>query len=91
MVNRAKLNYVIDVGLGVSFFLVFITGLVKFPGLVQFFGISRGSLPSLQSSTLHDWSGVVMGLLVLIHLILHWKWIVCMTKSIFSKEKKCES
>jgi len=41
-------------------------------------------------STIHDWSGIVMVLLVLVHLILHWDWIVCETKNIFSKKEVCE-
>ena len=85
MVNKAKMNYVIDVALGISFLLVLATGVIKFPGLVQMLGISRGSLPISQMSTIHDWSGLIMGLLVLVHLILHWRWIVCMTKSFFRK------
>ena len=29
---------------------------------------------------LHDWTAVALLALVIIHLILHWKWIVYMTK-----------
>jgi predicted ferric reductase len=35
----------------------------------------------------HDWSGIVICLLVLVHLILHWKWIVHMTMLSFKKKK----
>ncbi|MBN2304383.1 MAG: DUF4405 domain-containing protein [Anaerolineae bacterium] len=30
--------------------------------------------------TLHDWAGILMGVLVLIHVVFHWKWIVCQTR-----------
>ncbi|MBN2042298.1 MAG: DUF4405 domain-containing protein [Candidatus Aenigmarchaeota archaeon] len=89
MVNKAKLNYVIDVGLGISFLSVFITGIVKFPDFLQYFGITRRYIPVQGLSTIHDWSGIIMGILVLVHLVLHWKWIVCMTKSFFRRGGKC--
>ena len=36
---------------------------------------------------LHDWVAVSLLVMIIIHLILHWKWIVYMTKSYF-KEKR---
>ena len=36
--NRNKLNYLVDLGLAISFFSVFITGLIKFPGLIRVIG-----------------------------------------------------
>ena len=74
--NKAKLNYWIDVGLGISFFVCFYTGLVKWPGLINVIGASAYKTLSFSKiSRLHDMSGLIMGLLVLVHLILHWKWI----------------
>ena len=34
---------------------------------------------------LHDWGGIVMLGGVFVHLILHGKWIVCMTRNLFKK------
>ncbi|MCK4500779.1 DUF4405 domain-containing protein [Candidatus Babeliales bacterium] len=86
--NRTKLNYWIDVGLALSFFICFLTGLIKWPGLIKIIGVSAyKALSRPNISMLHDWSGLIMGLLVLVHLILHWKWIVCVTKSMFGKNK----
>jgi len=78
--KQSHLNYIIDIGMGISFLACFITGVVKFPGLLRSLGINRQALPLYGISVLHDWSGVAMGLLVLTHLVLHWRWIVCMTK-----------
>ena len=87
--NRTKLNYWIDVGLALSFFTCFITGLIKWPGLVRIIGApAYRTLHVKNISLLHDWSGLIMGLLVIIHLVLHWKWIVVVTKSIFKKGDK---
>jgi len=82
--NRVKLNYWIDVGLAISFLACFITGLVKWPGLIKIIGVSAYKILHVPNiSILHDRSGLIMGALVLIHLALHWKWIVAVTKSMF--------
>ena len=87
--NRPRLNYWIDVGLALSFFTCFFTGLIKWPGLIKIIGTSAyRTLHVSNISTLHDFSGLIMGLLVLIHLALHWNWIVVMTKSIFKRGEK---
>lgn len=33
---------------------------------------------------LHDWVAVALLVMLIIHFILHWKWIVHMTKKVFS-------
>ncbi len=87
--NKAKLNYLVDIGLAVSFFICFITGLIKWPGLIKIIGVPIYKVLHVRNiSVLHDWSGLIMGLLVLIHLALHWKWIVCMTKDMVFRKKK---
>jgi hypothetical protein len=84
--NNVKLNYWIDVGLAISFFTCFYTGIIKWPGLIKIIGVSTYKILYFGNiSRLHDLSGLIMGLLVLIHLVLHWKWIVSVTKSIFKK------
>ncbi len=87
--NRTMLNYWIDIGLAISFFVCFSTGLVKWPGLIKIIGVSAYKILKVPNiSVLHDWSGLIMGLLVLIHLALHWKWIVAVTKKVFGLNQK---
>jgi len=86
--NRAKINYLIDIGLAISFFVCFITGLIKWPGLVKTIDANfYGLLSNRKISMLHDLSGLIMGILVMVHLALHWKWVVAMTKNFFSGKK----
>jgi hypothetical protein len=85
---KPRTNYWIDVGLAISFLIVFITGVIKWPGLLFKLGVNVKNLPIKRISLAHDWAGLIMGILVFVHLILHWKWIVVMTKSLFKKKEK---
>lgn len=55
-------------------------------------GVSGGASRSFLGISKHDWSEVhfavalVLVLLVIIHIVLHWNWIVCSVKSrLFSR------
>ena len=37
---------------------------------------------------IHDWVAVALVVLVVVHVILHWKWIVRMAKSLFKVKPK---
>ncbi len=82
--NNLKLNYWINVGLIIFFFISFLTGLIKWPGLIKVIGTSAYKVLYIKNiSLLHDWSGLIMSLLVLVHLVLHWNWMAAITKNIF--------
>lgn len=34
---------------------------------------------------IHEWLGIALGIALIYHLLLHWNWIVAITKRIFSK------
>ncbi len=36
--------------------------------------------PDFSGLTLHEWAGLVMGAALVIHVILHWKWVVNVTR-----------
>jgi hypothetical protein len=86
MTGKGRLNYFIDCGMIITFFLAFITGVIKIPELTWFFRDVFLIIPVSTLSQIHDYSGIVMGLLVLAHIVLHWNWIVAMTKSTFRKK-----
>lgn len=86
MTDKGTLNYFIDCGLIITFSLSFITGIVKFPEWTRYFSDVFLIIPAFSISQIHDISGLVMGLLVLSHLLLHGRWIVAMTKSTFGRK-----
>ena len=88
MSDKVRLNYVLDVVIVFAFILATASGLVflwagsggyqggRNPGfLTEILGLSRATW-----SDLHTWTGIVMIAGVLVHLLLHWNWIVCMSK-----------
>lgn len=88
--NRNKLNLIIDLFAFIAFLVVAKTGLIIFfflPSGVrqgryqEFFGITKATY-----SNIHDWAGIIMIVLVIIHVVLHWRWIVCNFLNIFKKQ-----
>lgn len=83
--KKATANYWVDVSIGISFILSVVSGLVFLlpvaPG-ARILGISY----SLWSD-LHTWSSVGMILGVAAHLVLHWRWILGMTKKMVLPER----
>ncbi|NYT08021.1 MAG: DUF4405 domain-containing protein [Methanomicrobiales archaeon] len=88
---RAQIKYIVDVGLAVSFILCFITGVIKFPGFLRAIDATHRVLPMRDLTIIHDWTGILMGLLVAVHLILNYRWIVAMTRQIFGKKQMSEA
>ena len=80
--QRSSLNYIIDLGLLISFAAVLLTGIVKFPILIRVLARSGVYLPSGEITLIHEWGGVALALFTLLHLALHWKWMVSTTRRI---------
>ena len=91
--SKTKLNYWLDVVIGLAFILSFATGVAfLFMGesgyqggrnlsySVAFLGIARETWKDL-----HTLGSLVMGAGVGIHLVLHFNWIVCVTKRMLPK------
>ena len=98
MSNKAKVNFALDVVIAAAFLLSALSGIVMLlvPG-----GYQGGTNPNFgrevlwlgheQWGDLHTWSSLVMIAGVLVHLVLHWKWIVCMFKNSLAFEQRGSS
>lgn len=86
--KKATINYWIDVGLFVGLVDLVISGFVMKFGTGDFF-----DLVGVQYTTwllFHDWGAYFFTVCSVLHIILHWQWIVCMTKRMVKgEEKKC--
>ena len=97
--SKTQLNYVLDVVIAVAFIASALSGVVflfagsggyqggRNPGFrTEILGVDRAIW-----SDLHTWVSLVMIAGVVIHLALHWNWIVCMTKRLISDRQKASS
>jgi hypothetical protein len=80
------------------FSLVFIMGLVSLAetlsGFILSFALPSGSGRGSQGLTylgltrhtwvdMHDWMAIALVVIVLVHMVIHWKWVVRMTRQVF--------
>ena len=79
------LLYIVDVLLLVFSIIVVISGVIKFPGLLPLLNIDPFSLPQAEITFLHDWIGIVLTVLTLVHIILNWKWIQAMSRKLLNR------
>jgi hypothetical protein len=79
-------RYILNILMSLSFLVLLMTGVFKFPELQLALGLYQYPLPWRTISFLHDWSGVVLGILILIHLWLNRRWFSSGTKNIFCKK-----
>jgi NAD-dependent dihydropyrimidine dehydrogenase PreA subunit len=90
MMRKVWLNYWVDMVTGTAFLLCGLTGVIflVFPSLVQTSG-GEATILGVSLSTwhwVHDWSGVVMTAGVGVHLALHLRWMLKMTRKLGSGE-----
>jgi hypothetical protein len=90
MKNDQIIRWCVDVAMGITFLVSFITGLIKFAVLMRIGGIGQIVLPLAGISDIHDKAGVLLGLFVVIHLYLNRHWILTMTRKILTGKKTDE-
>jgi hypothetical protein len=102
MSSNAKLNYLVDVVIGVAFILSALSGLILFVfpsgyqgGRNPYYGRTVLFLTTHAWSELHTWGSLAMIVGVGGHLLLHWRWMVCMTgkllKGVLPAQPKAEA
>jgi len=91
--SKSRLNLLVDGMIGVGFLVEAISGYILAVVLpssgyqggrnldrLESFIISRHSWLAL-----HDWFAVVICLGVLVHIVLHWRWITCIVRNLFQE------
>ncbi|MBC7228118.1 MAG: DUF4405 domain-containing protein [Thermoflexales bacterium] len=97
--NKAKWNYLWDVLLALIGLLSGISGIVllligeggyrggRNPNFIRpFLGLERWLW-----NDLHTWASIAFMVGVVIHVALHWKWIVCMTQAMLRSPRRSAS
>jgi hypothetical protein len=90
--SEAKRNYWVDTVIGVVFLVVAVSALV-FLVPTSWIDFSASTTPTILGldfgvwQTMHKYAGIAMLIGVVIHQLLHWKWIVNMTKRLLPRSK----
>lgn len=90
--NKTKINYAVDVILTFLFIIVAVIGFFMYLVIPE--GVTQGRYQvymGLSKATwimIHNRTSILLTVFVLIHFILHLKWIKCITANIFSKSGK---
>ncbi|OYT54694.1 MAG: hypothetical protein B6U72_01810 [Candidatus Altiarchaeales archaeon ex4484_2] len=85
--DKAGLNYVTDALMALSLIFTAASGFILLFFLP--YGIRQGRLQEFLGLSkqawimVHDLSGLILVILVIVHLSLHWRWAVSMTKKYF--------
>jgi len=85
MMNKTKINYWVDLVIALAFILSAVSGIVF---LFPMNGSTALGITYQLWNQIHTWGSLLMIGGVLAHLILHWKWIVAMTKKTFFSPAK---
>jgi hypothetical protein len=86
--RQSRINFSLATIMFALFFLTSLSGLIGWHPLAggyrggrnPFPGATPLALTRLDWNDLHIWVGVAMVALILVHLALHWKWIVCVAR-----------
>ena len=99
MISKAKINFWTDVVIGLAFVIAAVSGIVLL--FAPSGGYQGGRNVHYEQTilllghhtwdTLHTWGSIAMIAGVFVHLVLHWKWMVCMTKRLIGRPKKSTS
>jgi hypothetical protein len=95
MSQKAKLNYAIDVAIGVMFLFSALAGLILFfapsgyqGGRNPYYNQPVLGLNTHAWDTIHTWSSMAMIAGIGAHIALHWTWIVCMTRKALAVKRR---
>lgn len=64
----------------VSFLILAVTGILKFPELQKFFSFIYTFIPPSAVTFFHDWSGIILTLLIILHIVLNTKILTSLKK-----------
>jgi len=77
--NKIKIYFWLDILMLIFFIIVAISALILFTGL-RLEGIRNQDL-----KLIHNYSGLILIIIMVIHFLLHFKWVTSVGKSLFKK------
>lgn len=102
MTVKPRTNYLLDVIILALLVIVLLSGLLLWQVYPAGGARHRGAHDAADSAqallgieraemrSLHDWAGLLMGALVGLHLLFHWKWIGCQTRRLLGRPARSQ-
>ncbi len=87
--KKTTINYIIDIIIGLGFLLSLVTGIFLLFNTSGGYQGGRNPQYFIHAvwGNIHTWSSIIMSIGVAAHLVLHWNWMVCMTRKLLSPNK----
>ena len=79
--NKLKINYILDILLIIFFVIITFTSIV----LLKVTSSGAKGIHKLPVTMLHNYTGIIFIILLIVHLILHIDWLKSATRNIFKK------
>jgi hypothetical protein len=88
--RKVTRNYIIAAVMGLLGLIQLVSGIILWQVLPGGYrgGADGGTFLWARSTwvDIHTWSALVLAAIVIVHIILHWGWIVRLTKSYFKRD-----
>lgn len=88
MVTTQTVRWGIDIAMGITFLVTFITGLFNWTLLMRTIGLTNVVLPLALMSEIHSWAGPLLGFFVAVHLFVNRAWIIATTRKILRGDRR---
>lgn len=85
--KRNKINYWINLLMLLAFLVTSISGIIIWLRIEYFYCQNIIGLTKFQLREIHLWGSLLLLILVSLHLLIHWDWMVRMTKNMIFKKK----
>jgi len=80
--KRSDLNFFIDIVMGITFLVSFLTGVIKFKVVLLFLAKIGVLFSTYWTNLIHEGAGLLMGVFVFIHLLLHFRLIKIISRNL---------
>ena len=83
MMKKTARNYWLDITMGILGLLLAISSFMLWVVFPRGYYAARTLWV-----TVHKWGGLTLSVAAVVHLILHWKWLVRQTRRLFTRDAK---
>ena len=87
-IKKNTVNYIINWMAFLLGLTTLVTGILRFSNVLAFIVINIGPVDVNIMNFIHRWTGLAAGVIILVHLVLHWRWVARTTKNLLGVGRK---